>query len=140
MLLDCSPPSAYVARSECSSRVAAGRDLCSDDIRRRRMWANIRRKIELMRQLADDWDGADAVAPTPSVIDYAIKWTYAFENAASGSPYHAMALPDGRISMVWESPRKILEVEDEGRLSATLITFQPGGTVAEAVREPMESI
>ena len=80
------------------------------DIERR--WRNCVAELRRLRNIGDNWDGFDAPAPDPNVVDLAIVFlnvcrTRDFTNP----PFRAAVSPDGTVCIEWQGGGYYLEAE-----------------------------
>lgn len=61
--------------------------------------------------LRDDWDGEGAKAPTPAVLESAIRAFKRFEESGLTAPSSVVASPNGAVVFTWETATSYREAE-----------------------------
>lgn len=77
-------------------------------------WEGNLEAIEHYRELADDYDGQGAIAPSADVIESAMALARGFIEAELILPTYCVAGPNGSINLVWD-------FEDESSVSVEVI-------------------
>lgn len=85
--------------------------LQSERSRQRLTWADVTDRLLDIRNLGDDWDGADAEAPAEQVVDGSFGLMRQLRNEGFPPPTSVRATPDGGVSVEWRSDRQCLELE-----------------------------
>lgn len=96
-------------------------------------WDVVYRAINAMRDLSDDWDGDGAAAPSPPVVNNALRIAAALE-LQDGFPPPSRVLPsvNGTIVLEWTFGGWHSEIEVENGSCAALRTIPPGALTASS--------
>lgn len=96
-------------------------------------WECVARAIDTMRELADDWDGDGAVAPSAAVVSNALRITSSLE-LRDDFPPPSRVLPsvNGTIVFEWRFGDWYSEIEVENGSCATFRTVAPGSLTASS--------
>jgi hypothetical protein len=84
-------------------------------------------QIVAMRQLADDWDGLGASAPSPELLESALGLAHMFEERGVDPPSAIAPGVDGSVLLVWQfADGSYSEIEIDRPLHAEAMLIQPG--------------
>lgn len=72
------------------------------DLQERDKWRKVRRALEPLKRLRDDWDGLGASAPLPGVIDTALDLATYMGQRNHLAPTTAAPTPAGTILFTWD--------------------------------------
>lgn len=81
---------------------------------RHRRWGSLIDGLLSVRTLDDDWDGQGAVAPSPNLVDAAIRLAQFFQAAGVRPADFAIPGVNGTILFEWHDPVEYVEVEMDG--------------------------
>lgn len=74
-------------------------------------WTTAIEKLRSLYSLEEDWDGQGAVAPTPAVVDTAIRLAKQLQDDEKVCPLFAIAGVDGTVVFEWHLPAGFLQIE-----------------------------
>ncbi len=74
-------------------------------------WKSCFRDLFALQKLAPGWCGAGSVAPSPALIDSAIKLAAQFLSRGDGPPSSVEATPHGTITFIWSTSDGLTELE-----------------------------
>jgi hypothetical protein len=91
------------------------------------IWEPAVRKMVEMRNLADDWDGLGALAPSPALLESAISLAFLFHEKGVNPPQSVVPGLDGTVNLEWQDPDgTIAEVEIDRPFHAEVMVIEPG--------------
>jgi hypothetical protein len=73
-------------------------------------WRKVILALESLRSLQDNWDGLDAAAPSPGIVDSAVELASRLAQTEMSPPTTAVPTPAGTILFAWEGS-EYLELE-----------------------------
>lgn len=84
-----------------------------DDVIAAEGWIDRKNDLKVIRRYRDDWDGMGAIAPTPHIIDTAVRVLERMQNVGAGvSPPSAVSgTPMGHVTLEWHIGHDYLEAE-----------------------------
>jgi hypothetical protein len=90
-------------------------------------WEPAIRKIVELQNLGPDWDGLGAVAPSPELVESAVRLAYLFSAKGVEPPHCVVPGLDGSVNFEWQNPDgTIAEVEIDRPLHAEVMLIEPG--------------
>jgi len=90
-------------------------------------WEPAIRKIVELQNLGPDWDGLGAVAPSPELVESAVRLAYLFSEKGVDPPHCVVPGLDGSVNFEWQNPDgTIAEVEIDRPLHAEVMLIEPG--------------
>lgn len=84
-----------------------------DDVLAAEGWINRRNDLKVIRRYRDDWDGMGASAPSPQLVDTAIRVLERMQNSGGGAspPSAVSGTPMGHVTLEWHMGSDYLEAE-----------------------------
>lgn len=76
-----------------------------------RLWDGVIDQLLTLRQLEDDWDGQEAAAPDPGVVDSALRLAVRFHHAGQPPADRVLAGVNGTVFFEWHTPTQYTEIE-----------------------------
>ena len=90
-------------------------------------WEEYIREIKQYRELADDYDGQGAIAPSSDAIESAIALARGLAGAGIAVPTYAVAGPNGTIDLAWDFEGGVsVSVEVLDSCQADVFLLAPG--------------
>ncbi len=90
-------------------------------------WEPVVRKLVHFQDLAHDWDGFGAQAPSREVLESAIGLAYVFSEKGVDPPTGVVHGVDGTVLFEWQfSDGTYAEVEIDGPMHAEVMLIEPG--------------
>lgn len=99
--------------TEQSKEAAVGSgDSISADAVVLKCWKQRENELKAIRRYRDDWDGMSATAPSPHLVDNAIRFlSYLKRSGEERAPDAVAASPVGSIVLIWDSKDLYVEAE-----------------------------
>lgn len=84
----------------------------------RSTWSSAEERLLSLRRLGDNWDGMDASAPEPEVVDVALRFLKHQRERGADAPSRVSAGPNGEIAFEWQFEGIVLhaEIDEPGKI------------------------
>jgi hypothetical protein len=99
----------------------------SADARVSNEWRDRKNELLAFRKYRENWDGFDAAAPDPELIDVAIRLLHRLKEHSFDNPPDRVAIaPDGMVAIEWQFGESFLRAEIESANQVTWMLASPG--------------